>query len=41
MQGDPIGSVILISKEPTISMGELELKLTETAAGFLSKQMEN
>ncbi len=41
MQGDPIGSVILISKEPSISMGELELKLTETAAGFLSKQMES
>ncbi|MDR7855669.1 stage V sporulation protein T [Tissierella sp.] len=41
MQGDPIGSVMLISKEPTINMGELELKLTEIAAGFLSKQMEN
>lgn len=41
MQGDPIGSVILISKEPNVVMGELEVKLTETAAGFLSKQMEN
>lgn len=41
MQGDPIGSVILISKEPNAIMGELEVKLTETAAGFLSKQMEN
>lgn len=41
MQGDPIGSVILISKEPNAIMGELEIKLTETAAGFLSKQMES
>ena len=41
MQGDPIGSVILISKEPNASMGKLEIKLTETAAGFLAKQMEN
>lgn len=41
MQGDPIGAVILVSKEANISMGELEKKLTETAAGFLSRQMEN
>jgi len=41
MQGDPIGSVIFISKEPGISMGEIELKLAETAANFLSKQMES
>ena len=41
MQGDPIGTVILMSKEPNVTMGELEMKLTETAAGFLSKQMEN
>lgn len=40
-QGDPIGSVILISKEENTKMEELEVKLTETAAGFLSKQMEN
>lgn len=40
-QGDPIGSVILISKEENSKMEELEVKLTETAAGFLSKQMEN
>ena len=39
-QGDPIGSVILMSKEPNIKMGELEIKLVETAAGFLAKQME-
>ncbi|WP_077368922.1 stage V sporulation protein T [Anaerosalibacter sp. Marseille-P3206] len=41
MQGDPIGSVIFISKEPGTSMGEIELKLAETAANFLSKQMES
>ncbi len=37
--GDPIGSVILFSREE-VKMGELETKLAETAAGFLSKQME-
>ena len=41
MQGDPIGAVALVSKEPNVKMGELEVKLVETAAGFLSKQMEN
>jgi len=39
-QGDPIGAVILMSKEPNIKMGDLEIKLVETAAGFLAKQME-
>ncbi|MDP3051865.1 MAG: stage V sporulation T C-terminal domain-containing protein, partial [Eubacteriales bacterium] len=38
--GDPIGAVVLISKEPGMKMGQLELKLAETAAGFLAKQME-
>lgn len=38
--GDPIGAVMLISKEPGVKMGQLELKLAETAAGFLAKQME-
>lgn len=41
MQGDPIGAVILVSKDINVQMGELEIKLVETAAGFLSKQMEN
>lgn len=41
MQGDPIGAVVLMSKEPDIKMTELEIKLAETASGFLSKQMEN
>jgi len=39
-EGDPIGAVILASREPDVKMGELELKLAETAAGFLAKQME-
>lgn len=38
--GDPIGTVILLSKDETNKMGDLEVKLTETAAGFLAKQME-
>ena len=39
-EGDPIGAVILMSKDPNVKMGELEIKLVETAAGFLAKQME-
>jgi len=39
-EGDPIGAVILASKESDVKMGEMELKLAETAAGFLAKQME-
>lgn len=38
--GDPIGTVILLSREDQVKMGELETKLAETAAGFLGKQME-
>ena len=39
-EGDPIGMVIIASKENTAKLGELELKLGETAASFLAKQME-
>lgn len=39
MQGDPIGAVILFSEDE--DMGDLEIKLTETASSFLSMQMEN
>ena len=39
-QGDPIRAVILCSKEANVTMGEMEVKLAETAAGFLAKQME-
>ncbi|WP_307342699.1 stage V sporulation protein T [Caldalkalibacillus uzonensis] len=38
--GDPIGSVILISQKDGVAMGDVEIKLAETAAGFLAKQME-
>lgn len=37
--GDPIGTVILIGKED-VTMGTLEVKMVETAASFLAKQME-
>ncbi|MCM3164653.1 stage V sporulation protein T [Metabacillus litoralis] len=36
--GDPIGAVIILSKEQSI--GEVEHKAVETAAGFLARQME-
>ena len=39
-QGDVIGSVILLSKEPNKKMGEAELKVVQSAAGFLGSQME-
>lgn len=39
-QGDPIGAVVLVTKESGVKMGDVEVKLAETAAGFLSKQME-
>lgn len=39
-EGDPIGSVILGTQEEGTEMGPLELKLAETAAGFLAKQLE-
>jgi AbrB family transcriptional regulator (stage V sporulation protein T) len=38
--GDPIGSVILTNKDDHVKMGQMEVKMAETAAGFLGKQME-
>ena len=38
--GDVIGSVILLSKEQNTKMGDIELKVVQSAAGFLSSQME-
>jgi len=38
--GDPIGTVIFISKDPNNKMANLEVKMAETAASFLAKQME-
>ena len=39
-EGDSIGAVIILTKESSESLGELELKLAETAAILLGKQME-
>lgn len=39
-EGDPIGVVILATKDAGKPMGDMEIKLAETAAGFLAKQME-
>ncbi len=39
-EGDAIGTVVFLSKESGIDMGEVENKLAESAAGFLGKQME-
>lgn len=38
--GEAVGAVALCSKEPGIAMGEVEAKLTSTAAAFLARQME-
>ena len=38
--GNAIGSVILLSKDPKIKMTEVEQKLVQSAASFLGKQME-
>ena len=38
--GDPVGAVIMLSTNASTTMGELELKLAQSAAGFLGKQME-
>lgn len=40
VEGDPIGVVVMSNKEDGHEMGELEMKLTSTAASFLAKQME-
>jgi AbrB family transcriptional regulator (stage V sporulation protein T) len=39
-EGDPIGAVIMGTREKDVKLGDLELKLVETASGFLAKQME-
>lgn len=39
-EGDAIGAVILMTREPRVRFGETELKLASTAAGFLGRQME-
>lgn len=39
VEGDAIGAVIICSKQPGVQMGDMEQKLSDTAAGFLAKQM--
>ena len=39
-EGDTIGSVVLMSTDISAQMGEAEIKLAQSAAGFLGKQME-
>ena len=39
-EGDVIGAVIIASKEQGKKFTDTELKLSETAASFLGKQME-
>lgn len=39
-EGDTIGSVIIMTKAKEEKTGELEMKIAETAASFLGKQME-
>ncbi|MDU5144774.1 MAG: stage V sporulation protein T [Paenibacillus dendritiformis] len=38
--GDPIGTVVLLNRDESVKMGQMEVKMAETAAGFLGKQME-
>jgi len=40
VEGDPVGAVILLSREPDARMGDTDVKVCETAAGFVSRQME-
>lgn len=38
-EGDAIGAVAILSREPKAKFGETEMKLVSTAAGFLGRQM--
>lgn len=39
-EGDAIGAVAMLSREPRARFGDTEVKLVATAAGFLGRQME-
>jgi AbrB family transcriptional regulator, stage V sporulation protein T len=39
-EGDAIGSVIILTKDPKVKFGDVENKLASTAAYFLGRQME-
>lgn len=40
VEGESIGSVILLSKEPNAKMSEVEQKVVQSAASFLGTQMD-
>ena len=40
-EGDAIGSVIVMSREPRAKFTDAEVRLAATAAGFLGRQMES
>lgn len=40
VESDPVGAVILLSRDANVQMGDTELKVAETAAGFVGRQME-
>ncbi|MPW24970.1 stage V sporulation protein T [Alkalibaculum sp. M08DMB] len=39
-QGDPIGALFLLTDDKSVKMGEAEMRIAETGATFLGKQME-
>lgn len=39
-EGDSIGTVMLLSTQPNIKMNDVEVKVVQSAAGFLGRQME-
>jgi len=41
LNGESIGSVIMLNRDKDITMGMMELKMAKTSALFLSKQMDN
>ena len=40
-EGDAIGAEAIMSREPRARFGEMEMKLSATACGFLGRQMES
>lgn len=40
-EGDPIGAIFLLSEDKNIKFGEAEIRIAETGANFLGKQMEH
>ena len=39
--GDAIGAVMLLNRDDGTEMSTIEMKICETAAHFMGKQMEN